>query len=305
MTLPEIARSHVAKVADWDAASFAHWLYVEIPIALEGPANRYPFRPLHYLFVPSLPLWQVIASIAAAMDSRCRAEFRAGVAGAIDYIEATPEDFSTFRILLQLVRAIDCTEACDAIVRKVGTQGTGAAEFEYAKEGFDLAFMTIAGLKPTQKTRAALRALITSKRFDVTYAPTALVALARNNFDLTAHLDLLRGMFKPEARQSERISLMCRELIEVIPLSELALRWSQLALHEEGWIFENLARIGFTLSEDPDSGEIVIRQGDGPPVTLEIDPALEPTLISVLSEVSDRQVRESPTARLWVESTEA
>lgn len=293
----QIQRQDVAEVADWDADQFAVWLTTEIPVALEGPPNRYPFRPLHYLFAPAAPLWSVLADIAEAMDARCRTAFRAGLARAIDRLRATEDDFASLQVLLQLVRAIGCTEACDAIVRKLGGQGLGAPAFPHAQKGFELALVTVAGLTPGQASRAALQALVTSTWFDPSYAPTALVALARSDFDLLKHLKLLGSSLREEECHSVRMKRMFQELIDIVPLSELALRCTELALYKRGWFFASLTAAGLRVNED-DQGVFTLMRFDGSTATLHIAPDQESETVFFLSAVADRQIVDEADPRL-------
>lgn len=291
MNSPIFKRSDVLKVYDWGAEKFAHWLNTEISVSLENPRGKYPFRPLHYLFVPSMPIWETLTHIALAMDDRCRAEFLSGLSGAIDLLEPTENGFAAFELLLQLVAKTGCVQACDAIVRKVGQQGFGAPTSAKAKLAFEHALITLAGLKPSAKTQAAIENLVASEWLVPDYAPTALVSLARNDADLVRHLDLLRGKFGPVDPKSERLQSMLRELVSVVPFTEIGRQWKALLQHEDEWLFSSLIQTRMKLFEK-ENGEFGLQRDDGVSTPLKMNPAgkkQEAMLIMKLTKIMDEQ----------------
>lgn len=299
MSQQNLNNSDVQKVSTWTADQFAQWLTTEIPQSLPGANARYPFRPLHYLFVPSLPTWEVMWHISVAMDSRCRAEFFEGISRAIDLLVPTSEGYDTFEVLLQIVGGTNCVQACDAIVRKVGNQAFGAPTFQRASDAYALALATIAGLVPTIHSQVALENLASSDWFLPQYAPTVLVALARHNRHIPKHLDILKGKFGTVDIESTRIQEMLHELTAILPFAEFDRQWRDLLLHSEKWLFEGLVLMSMTISENADGFRL--EKGDGRAINLPLDledPKTEARLVQAISTIMDKQLLENATPEL-------
>ncbi|MEJ8859723.1 hypothetical protein WKW79_34565 [Variovorax robiniae] len=283
MSMIVINRSHVAEVAGWSPEEFGQWLAVETAAALDPGALPYPFKPLHYLFVPSMPEWDVLHQVANALDPRARRNFRVGLGLAIDSLEATEEGYRVFEVLVRLANAVNCTEACGAIVQQVGFERFGSTSNPRAPDSFAWALAALAGMKSSSEVHRALVDLSGSHWFKDAYAPTMLVALARHDPQLEPHLARLRERFRRLDPASPRMDRLYEELIAVLPLTVFAEQWKALASTDNQWLFRGL------LEKLQLDGEYEIVRADGARESLPISEDDEVAEIRLLTAISDEK----------------
>jgi hypothetical protein len=288
-----IERTHVKPVQEWDRGQFSNWLLTGITVAFHKDAPAYSFHPLHYLFLPSVPVWDTLCQIHDALDARAQAELRAGIASVISNLRPLAENYPELQCLCSLAREIRCIEASEPLVRQVGYEGFGSPVNPKAADVFALVLGTLASMASAEVALRSLEALSSSPWFRPEYAPTTLVALARGDWNLLRHLDRLHFAFDKLERSSPRLRQMYAELVAVVPLSELARRIPDLLLSKHKWLVAGLIEENGPLDIEDDERDVWLVRNDDP-TRREVMPILmecEYLFFAAVVEIRDMEAR--------------
>jgi hypothetical protein len=197
-TMIEIERDDVLAVADWSGEEFGDWLVTETEIALYEPPDSFPYKPLHFLFDPSIPPAETLKAVHDALSARARKAMRQGLALAIQRLSWSERARAVLDEFLRFTAYVDASEAAPSIAYCFGIGPWGARTDERGGQLFANALGVFAELPQNRSVLKALEDLTSSVWFrrQPELAPAALLSLARlAPHQLVRHLDRIGEQF--------------------------------------------------------------------------------------------------------------